>query len=359
MTTRTRVLIAVAAAVWGASLSFAFMSRRGFYPDFLAFWYAARAFLHGLDPYVVTPSVEPYFIDDRFFYPFPTVLAIVPFAGLALPIAGATFFGLSSGLLAYALTRDGPARLVLFLSFPYVMAASLGQWAPLIMAAVLLPGLGFLAVCKPNLGVALSLARPTRAAIFGGAALLVATLALDPAWPAKWIANLRTMQGHPPPLFTLAGAALGAAALRWRREDARLVLAMALVPQLPMFADQLPLMLVARTRVEAMVLALLGHVGGLLWLRTRSPDLHPSANAALFVLGFAYYPALLLVLRRPNEGTLADWVGRVVPRRLLGLADPTQDLTERGSLSVHQEPGSIDARRDPHGDVTPGREREE
>jgi hypothetical protein len=309
VSTRARLLVAFAAAAWGGLLALAFMMRRGFYPDFLAFWYAARAFLHGLDPYAVTPSGAPYFVNDRFFYPFPSVLVVVPFAPFALPVAGALFFAVSSGLLAFALSRDGYARLTLFLSFPYVMAASLGQWAPLIMAAVLLPGLGFLAVCKPNIGVALSLARPTRAAVYGGAAVLVASLAFDVHWPMKWIANLRTMQGHPPPLFTLAGIVLVAALLRWRREDARLVLAMAAVPQLPMFADQLPLMLVARTRVEGMVLALLGHIGGVLWIKTQTPGEHPSANAAIWVLAFAYYPALALVLRRPNEGSLRDWLG--------------------------------------------------
>lgn len=291
------------------------MSRNGFYPDFLAFWYAARAWLQGLDPYAVTPNVAPYFIDDRLFYPFPSVLAIVPFAKLPLAAGGAVFFGISSGLLAFVLTRDGYARLPLFLSFPYVMAASLGQWAPLIMAAVLIPGLGFLAVCKPNLGLALAAARPTRAAVYGGAAVLLATLALDPHWPAKWIANLRTMQGHPPPLFTLAGCALVLALIKWRREDARLVVALAAVPQLPMFADQLPLFLVPRSRVESMLLALSTHVGGLLWLKTKLPDMHPSANAALFVLAFAYYPALVMVLRRPNDGSLARWLGRVLPAR--------------------------------------------
>ena len=311
MSTRARLLVAFTAAAWGGLLALAFMMRRGFYPDFLAFWYAARAFLHGLDPYAVTPGGAPYFVDDRFFYPFPSVLAVVPFTPFALPVAGALFFATSSGLLAFALSRDGYARLTLFLSFPYIMAASLGQWAPLVMAAVLLPGLGFLAVCKPNIGVALALARPTRAAVYGGAAVLVASLVFDVHWPMKWIANLRTMQGHPPPLFTIAGVVLIAALLRWRREDARLVLAMAAVPQLPMFADQLPLMLVARTRVEGMVLALLGHIGGLLWLETRTPGAHPSANAAIWVLAFAYYPALVLVLRRPNEGSVREWLGRL------------------------------------------------
>ena len=83
MSTRARILVALAAAAWGGLLAFGFMIRRGFYPDFLAFWYAARAFLHGLDPYAVTPSGAPYFINDRFFYPFPAVLVLIPFAPFA------------------------------------------------------------------------------------------------------------------------------------------------------------------------------------------------------------------------------------------------------------------------------------
>jgi hypothetical protein len=90
---------------------------------------------------------------------------------------------------------------------------------------------------------------------------------------------------------------------------------MAAVPQLAMFADQLPLMLVARTRVEAMTLALLSHVGGVLWIKTQAPGAHPSANAALFVLASVYYPALVLVLRRPNDGSLRAWLGALLPKQ--------------------------------------------
>jgi hypothetical protein len=131
------------------------------------------------------------------------------------------------------------------------MAASLGQWAPLVMAAVLLPGLGFLAVCKPNIGLALAAARPTRAAIYGRAALLVASLAFDPHGRPSGSPNLRTMQGIRPPLFTVRGpryscsrCSAGVAKTATRAghgggaatSDVR---------------DQLPLMLVARTRVES------------------------------------------------------------------------------------------------------------
>jgi hypothetical protein len=292
-----RMTIALLAGAWGGTLTFAFFSRRGFYGDFLAFWYAARAWLSGLDPYAVTPSAAPYLIDDRFLYPLPSVIAITPFAALPLAVAAAAFFGLSSSLLGYALARDRWDRLPLFLSFPYVMAASLGQWSPLVMATALLPATGFLNVLKPNLGLALTFSRPSKAALIGGPALLVASLALDPSWPLKWVANARITGGHPPVLLTIWGCWLGLAALRWRREDARLVLGMAAVPQVPMFYDQLPLLLVQRNRRHAMGAALLSHVGGVLWLRFQQPDQHVSANALPWIIFFVYVPAFVAALR--------------------------------------------------------------
>ena len=104
---RQRLAVAVLCGIWGGALAYAFLARPGFYGDFLAFWYAARAWLGGLDPYLVTPSAPPYNVDDRFFYPFPALLVVAPFARLPLAAAGAAFFGCSSGLLGFALTRDG------------------------------------------------------------------------------------------------------------------------------------------------------------------------------------------------------------------------------------------------------------
>jgi hypothetical protein len=93
------------------------MSRRGFYPDFLAFWYAARAFVHGLDPYAVSPSAAPYFVGRSVFLSVPERARDRAIAGLPLAAAGALFFGFQSALLAFAITRDDLARLPLFLSF--------------------------------------------------------------------------------------------------------------------------------------------------------------------------------------------------------------------------------------------------
>lgn len=320
-----RFFVTIAAGLWGGGLAYAFMSRAGFFPDFLAWWYAARAFVRGLDPYSVAPSAAPYFISDPLVYPLPSVLTVIPFSWMPLPVAGAVFFGVSSMLLAWAVTRDGYARVALFMSFPFVMAASLGQWAPLVIGAALLPRMGFLAVCKPTLAAALAISRPTKSIVFGGAAFLLASVVLDSSWPARWLANLRLAAPHPAPVFTLAGAALVLAALRWRREDARLVLGMAAVPQLAMFADQLPLLLVARTRIEAMSMALLSHAGGLLWLSMRNPKDHPAWDATNLVLASVYLPALVLVLRRPNEGELPAWLARPVEKLVALWRKPAAD----------------------------------
>src|SRR5262245_14621850 len=290
---RARAIVSFAAGVWGGGLAYAFMSRPGFFADFLAWWFAARALVRGLDPYSVVPSEAPYLISDPLVYPLPSVLTIAPFSWMPLTIAGALFIGVSAMLLAWAITRENYDRLPIFMSFPFAMAASLGQWAPLVTAAALLPGVGFLAVCKPTLCAALAFSRLTRSMILGGAAFLVASLAVSPTWPVRWLANLRLAAPHPAPLFTLAGMACVLAALRWRREDARLFLGMSAVPQLAMFADQLPLLLVAKTRVQAMLLALLSHVGGLAWLLTRDPKAHPAWDATNLVLASMYLPALV------------------------------------------------------------------
>ena len=311
---RSRIIASLAAGAWGGGLAYAFMSRSGFFADFLAWWFAARALVRGVDPYSITPSAAPYFISDPLVYPLPTVLTVVPFSWMPLTVAGAVFVGVSAALLAWALTRDGYYRLPLFMSFPFVMSASLGQWAPLVIAAALIPGAGFLAVCKPTLAAALAFSRPTMSIILGGAAFLVGSLLIAPAWPSRWLANLNLAAPHPAPLFTLAGVVCALAALQWRRDDARLVLGMAAVPQLAMFADQLPLLLVARTRIQAMSLAVLSHVGGVLWLLTRDPKAHPAWDAANLVIASMYLPALVLVLQRPNEGALPSWLASALQK---------------------------------------------
>ena len=126
-----------------------------------------------------------------------------------------------------------------------------------------------------------------------GLASLVAGL----GWVAEWRANLATLVAHPAPLFTLAGCWIALVVVRWRSRDARLVLAFAAVPQLLFFADQLPLLLVARDRRELAFLVLAGWAVAVPWLEAATPGLHVRLAAPYVLLG-VYGPAVYLTLRR-------------------------------------------------------------
>ena len=291
--------------------------------DFAQFHFHARKWLNGGDAYSGGFPVmrATRVVPEPFFYPFPTLLVIAPFAALPLGAAVAAFVGVSAALLAYAVIDRCPERLPLFLGPGFFVALVLGQWSPIVTATVLLPVLGWLCVLKPNLGLAVTAANPTRTAIIGGGVLLAGTLLIQPNWPAEWLRNLHSMPPHPMPIQIPGGFLILLALLRWRRPEARLVAAMACVPQLMYFADQLPLWLVARTRRETM---LLSGLSGAAWVVSLVTNIRfgrqPAFSSAPFVLVGVYLPTLVMVLRRPNEGQLPDWLerGLAKTRTLIG-----------------------------------------
>ncbi|HET7551268.1 MAG TPA: hypothetical protein VFK04_08255, partial [Gemmatimonadaceae bacterium] len=188
----------------------------------------------------------------------------------------------------------------------------LGQWSPLVMAVAFLPAAGFLAAMKPNLGLALLSYRPTWRAVLGCVFVGLVSFAVLPSWLADWHANTSTLIGHPPPILTPAGAVLLLALLRWRRPEARLLLGMACVPQLLFFADQLPLFLIPKTRKEMNALVLCSAAAFFVWyLRFASNPAYVLA-AKPYVLWGTYFPCLMLVLRRPNEGSMPALVERLI-----------------------------------------------
>jgi hypothetical protein len=221
------------------------------------------------------------------------LLAAVPFAWMPLALAAGIVVGLSAAILAWVLPSW---RLPMLASSAFVMAASQGQWSPLIVVGAIVPAAGFLAVLKPNLGLAGFAWRPTIRGMGLAGLALVLSIAILPSWPSDWLRNLRTLEGHPPPLFTWGGAFLWLALLRWRTAEARLLLAMAAVPQLLFFADQLPLWLIpqTRTRTTALSACSLGGYACFFLSLTQGERYVPAA--APFVLGFIYLPALAMVL---------------------------------------------------------------
>jgi hypothetical protein len=313
-----RIIIAVIIGLAAAAVSWLLLPlTHG--ADFAQFHFHARKWLGGGDPYSGGFPVmrATRVIPEPFFYPFPTLLIAAPFALLPLTAAVPAFVGLSGALLAYAVVTRCPDRIPLFLGAGFFVALILGQWSPLVTATVLLPALSWLAVIKPNLGLAVTAANPTRLAILGGGGLLVATWFIHPGWPAEWLHNLHSMPPHPMPVQLPGGFLILLSLLRWRRKEARLLAAMACVPQLMYFADQLPLWLIPTSRRETMVLSGLSAIAWMLSLVTNiEAGRSPAFSSVPYVLLGVYLPALIMVLRRPNEGPVPAWLERQMAKVL-------------------------------------------
>ncbi len=282
--------------------------------DFEFWWRAGRLWIGGVDPYAMRPGVPAWPLYASFFYPLPALLLCWPLYALTLPVAAGLFLGLPSAALAWRLTANGLWRLLIFLSPTFLIAIKLGQWSPLLTFGALVPAAGCVLAAKPTLGFACFAYRPTWRAFFSAAAIALVSLALWPHWPAAWIVNLRPgiLTPHGAPVKQPLGALMLLALFRWRRPEARLLIAMACVPQLLFFADQFPLGLVARSRLDALVLAICGAVAFLAWELRVLP--HPGyvINAAPYVLVGCYLPALAIVLSQPNEGDVPVWIGKLI-----------------------------------------------
>lgn len=307
-TRRARIVVALLIALVAGVAAAAAAARTIGTPvpgDFEFWWRATRIWVGGGNPYAGVPNTAGWPLPDPLFYPMPALVLTWPLHALALPVAAGLFMGVSSGLLAWALSASGWWRLWLLASAPFAMAVKLGQWTPLLTAGVILPVAGIALAAKPTLGLALAMYRLDRRTIAGAALFGVATLLLRPTWPMEWLANLQHVATHPPPIATPLGCILVLALLRWRQPEARLLFALACVPQLLFFADQLAVGLVARTRSELTTLVALQLGAWLCWWAWIGPNDAYVDAAAPFVLLGVYLPALVMVLRRPNSASAA------------------------------------------------------
>jgi hypothetical protein len=256
-------------------------------------------------------------------YPLPAVLLVIPFTAFPLALARPLFDVMIGWAFVYALWKyRGPYGLLALLSGAYLFALWHGETTPLMVAASLVPALGFLLVVKPSSSVALWAARPSRKAVLAVAACVVLTLVVRPSWPVDWWRAMPAdFSPWMPPIFRPFGALLLIAALRWNLPEGRLILATALLPQTGLPYELVLLALIPTTLGE-MAIYLAGTwiavadaagalqiLGGGEWTMTGWP----------VTLCAVYFPMLYLVLRRPGSKG-GPWIGKE-RRRAHRLAD--------------------------------------
>jgi hypothetical protein len=181
-----------------------------------------------------------------------------------------------------------------------------GQWSPLLTAAAVIPSLSWLLAAKPSIGAALFSAFPSRQAVIGGVALVVVSLVLFPAWPGRWMEALGASI-QVPPVRSPGGFILLLALVRWRLPEARLLAALACVPQTIGLYDTLPLFLIPRTKWQGYALAGLSYVAAFSQaaLVPRAPGMPLETMLAgrwPIVFVCLYLPAMVMVFL-PRSGT--------------------------------------------------------
>jgi hypothetical protein len=281
---------------------------------------AARALSHGSNPYGVVGPGLLYDSPWPLLYPLPAVMTVLAVSTPALPfgMGAACFVFLGAVAFSYALTKDGWQRLPMLLSVPAIWAFSWAQWSPILSAAMVLPWLGFAFAAKPTIGIALFAARPNRKAFASAVAITVVALVLLPRWPEEWVAAVRSanLDHFIVPLRFPSALLLLLGLVRWRRPEARLLILLACVPQSPTFYDTLPLAFVPATRFESLTLALLTYVATAISFAVYKPPLLAdfARGSGPATVALVYLPCLIMILRRPNEGSVPAWVDRGAAR---------------------------------------------
>ena len=265
---RARLVFAVVLATMAgmsAGLAAASTAASGVPGDFEFWWRGTQLWVSGANPYSGIPHSSGWPLPDPLFYPLPALILTWPLHALNLPVAAGMFMGASTGLLAWALTARGWETVV-----ACRRAVRDGREA----------------------GPMESTTRRRRAVAVGGPCARCETHARSGARDVSVRSSRNT-----------------------------------LVPQLLFFADQLAVGLVARTRSELTALVALQLAAWSAWFALVKPTDAYVNFAAPFVLLGVYLPAVVMILRRPNIGSVPAWLEERlararVPGWLKGQASP-------------------------------------
>jgi hypothetical protein len=229
-------------------------------------------------------------------YPLTAALFGLPFVRLSPEVAAGIFYGISSGLLAFGLTRHGYHRLLVFLAYPYWAGILTVQWSPLIAASAFFPLLLPVTLAKPQIGLPVALTHLSRRGVVACAVLVLVSLAAMPRWPLLWIGQLGYYE-HFIPLLVVPGPLLALALFRYRDRDAWLLLLTSIMPQ-RWFFDTFILWLIPKTPREIIWTVFFSYGAGI-WRWYHIP--HSYNQVGRWTVLCIYLPMLAVILLRKGE----------------------------------------------------------
>jgi hypothetical protein len=226
-------------------------------------------------------------------YPLPAAFPALLFLRLPPEIAAGMFYGISSALLAFGLTREGYGRLLVFLAFPYWAGVLTAQWTAIIAASAFFPILLPVTMMKPQIGLPVFLTRLSRRGLLACVFVAALSFAVLPQWPGLWLRQTHYYD-HFIPLLVFPGPLLVLALLRYRDRDAWLLLLASLMPQ-RWFFDSFTLWLIPKSRREIVLTAGLSWGTGI-WRWYHQPANFTEVGRAAVL--FVYLPMLAVILFR-------------------------------------------------------------
>jgi len=289
-----KLRIAVSAAIGLASGLFCWFLTKHFHQDAADFRWAlhlAQKLLARQNPYD-TPLEQ---------YPLTAALFALPFLRLQPETAAGTFYGLSSALLAFGLTRHSYRGLLIFLAYPYWAGLLSVQWSPIIAASAFFPFLLPVTMAKPQIGLPVFFTSASRRGIVACFIAGALSLAVLPRWPLLWVAQMKHYE-HFVPLLVLPGPLLLLALWRYRDRDAILLLLAACVPQ-RWFFDSFILWLIPKSRREILATVFFSWGAGI-WRWYYVP--HNFTEVGRWAVIFLYLPMLAIVLTRSVAAAATD-----------------------------------------------------
>jgi hypothetical protein len=291
--TAQRILLAVTIATLASMLPSA-------NSDSIQTWYSAYSILFLGDPYKMIGPDKVLYYNLPLIYPIHPGLLTLPLGFISAADFATAFVWISAFIFVLAATNKDWNLVPVIFSAPFFVSAYQGQWTILASAGYLVPSLAIFFTAKPSLGLALFAANPSRrtiiSAVGGGLLIALIGMLMFPEWPIEWLKIVGNARHQWIPIMHLAGLLTTLALFRWRRPEARMIFFLACVPHTMLWYDTLPLLLVARTFRESLILSFMSWVP--LAAQLRTGEFVPM-NITQYIL-YGFVPSLILVLLRPN-----------------------------------------------------------